>query len=143
MTYTILRTLSDKDGTLGLFLDPQGKELCKTLERPWNNNKRAGKPLILNDSSCIPEGKYKVKRYSSVKWPKAFEICDVQNRTKILIHPCNYIEQLLGCVGVGKAIMRDFTWQGIKHRYWLTQSGLTLKMLLETLPDEFELEIRS
>lgn len=141
--YSLIRDISDKDGTLGRFLDPLGNELCKTLERPWNNNKRAVTPLILNDSSCIPDGIYKVRRYSSKKFLRAFEIYPVNNRDKILIHSANHIGQLLGCVGVGKTIMRDFTWQGAKHRYWLTQSGTTLKKLLEILPDEFELEIRS
>lgn len=78
--------------TLGwLFI---GAERFATVEKPWINNE----PF----KSCIPEGDYKLARYSSEKFPNVFEIKDVPNRSYILIHIGNSADDVAGCVAVGR-----------------------------------------
>lgn len=78
-----------------LYLVDQNKVVfeCKTLELPWlNNNKRV---------SCIPAGKYKAIKHVSPKFGNCLWIKGVPNRSEILIHPANYVQQLLGCIALG------------------------------------------
>lgn len=66
---------------------------CKTLELPWiDNNRRV---------SCIPAGKYKAIKHVSPKFGNCLWLKDVPNRSEILIHPANYVHQLLGCIALG------------------------------------------
>jgi hypothetical protein len=68
-----------------------------TIERPWNNNE----PNI----SCIPTGVYAL-------WPARFnkgdyevyEILNVPGRTEVKIHIATTMDDVLGCVGLGKAL---------------------------------------
>ena len=115
--------------TLGELLF-DGKVLCKTLELPWMSNQRG--------KSCIPTGQYTVVRRVSPKYGEHFHLIDVPGRQWILIHPANYVSQLLGCIAVGKS-HRDINGDGRKD---LTSSVDTMKMLLQTLPKKaFKLEI--
>jgi hypothetical protein len=78
------------DGTNGK-LECDGKLICYTIELPWKNNEKR--------VSCIPEGKYFIrKRYSpKLKWH--IEIVDVENRSLILFHPANNaLQELNGCI---------------------------------------------
>ena len=78
--------------------------ICFTIELPWKNNYA----LI----SCIPEGRYELKkRYSQLfKWHLYLK--NVPDRQRILIHPANdALKELLGCIapvskitGLGKGI---------------------------------------
>lgn len=78
---------------------------CKTLERPWEGNAQ--------NVSCIPSGNYDLKKRPSAllsrltqeQYQDAWEICDVPNRSHILIHPGNWIENSEGCVLVGNDFM--------------------------------------
>jgi len=118
-----------KHQTLGELLY-NGKVLCKTLELPWMSNQRG--------KSCIPTGEYTVVRRVSPKYGEHFHLVDVPGRQLILIHPANYVSQLLGCIAVGKA-HRDINGDGRKD---LTSSVDTMKMLLRELPQSaFKLEI--
>lgn len=115
--------------TLGELLF-DGKVLCKTLELPWMSNQRG--------KSCIPTAEYTVVRRVSPKYGEHFHLLDVPGRQWILIHPANYVSQLLGCIAVGKS-HRDINGDGRKD---LTSSVDTMKMLLQTLPKKaFKLEI--
>ena len=78
------------DGTNGK-LECEGKQICNTIELPWKKNE--------TKVSCIPEGKYFIKkRFSNnLKWH--FEIINVDNRSLILIHPANNaLLELKGCI---------------------------------------------
>ncbi|HTG64953.1 MAG TPA: DUF5675 family protein [Flavobacterium sp.] len=78
------------EGTNGK-LECEGKFTCNTIELPWRNNE--------TKVTCIPEGKYFIKkRYSSkLKWH--LEVMDVENRKFILIHPANNAQlELKGCI---------------------------------------------
>ena len=78
------------EGTNGV-LSVNGKEICKTIELPWRNNKAR--------VSCIPEGKYKIRKRYSAKFKWHLELINVKNRKYILLHPANNaLKELNGCI---------------------------------------------
>lgn len=64
-----------------------------TLEEAWRDNQRS--------ISCIPEGRYLCRPYSSAKYKNVWELQDVPNRSKILIHAGNTHLNTEGCILVG------------------------------------------
>ncbi|WP_409024840.1 DUF5675 family protein, partial [Flavobacterium sp.] len=89
MVLTLSRTYFP-DGTNGK-LECEGKLICLTIELPWKNNK--------TKVSCIPEGKYFIKKRYSKKFQWHLEVLDVQNRSLILFHPANNaLQELNGCI---------------------------------------------
>jgi len=78
------------DGTNGK-LECEGKFICYTIELPWiENQKRV---------SCIPEGKYFIKKRYSNKFKWHLEVTNVVNRSLILFHPANNaLLELNGCI---------------------------------------------
>jgi len=54
--------------------------------------------------SSIPTGCYRVRPYSSAKYPEAYQIVDVPGRTKILFHAGNTEEDTAGCILVGSSV---------------------------------------
>lgn len=78
------------DGTNGK-LEYEGRFICNTIELPWLDNAK----LI----SCIPEGKYLLRRRYSAKFQWHIEVVDVENRNSILFHPANNaLSELKGCI---------------------------------------------
>ena len=78
------------DGTNGI-LQCEGKIICKTIELPWKNNERG--------VSCIPEGKYFIRKRYSPKFKWHLEVVGVKNRSYILFHPANNaLKELNGCI---------------------------------------------
>ena len=78
------------DGTNGI-LECDGKFICKTIELPWKNNE--------TKVSCIPEGKYFIKKRYSKKFQWHLEVFGVKNRNLILFHPANNaLQELNGCI---------------------------------------------
>lgn len=61
-----------------------------TLERPWLNNKR--------NISCIPEGKYPIYTFKHNRHGEVIGLRNVPNRSEILIHPGNSIDDTEGCI---------------------------------------------
>lgn len=90
---TIKRTHYRDDGTFGV-IDDEGEMFALTVELPWKDNQQ--------NISCIPEGEYDLKRKNSPHFGESFEVLNVPNRTDILIHPANTIEDLKGCIGLGE-----------------------------------------
>jgi len=89
MVITITRTYFP-DGTNGK-LECEGKFICNTIELPWKDNE--------TKVSCIPEGKYFIKKRYSKKFQWHLEILDVKNRSLILFHPANNAQkELNGCI---------------------------------------------
>jgi len=65
--------------------------ICKTIELPWKRNE--------TKVSCIPEGKYFIKKRYSQKFQWHLEVLDVKNRSLILFHPANNaLQELNGCI---------------------------------------------
>ena len=72
-------------------LECEGKLICNTIELPWKNNE--------TKVSCIPEGKYFIKKRYSKKFQWHLEIINVKNRSLILFHPANNaLLELNGCI---------------------------------------------
>lgn len=93
MLVEVIRTKYRQDGTFGsLYIDDW--PVCVTLELPWRNND----PQV----SCIPTGLYTAKRVESPKFGNTFEVENVPNRSHILFHGANKIEDLLGCIGLAE-----------------------------------------
>lgn len=79
--------------TLG-HLIINGREFCKTLERPWKENQR--------NISCIPNGDYICQKRFSVKFGICFELINVIDRGGILIHAGNLVRHSRGCILLGE-----------------------------------------
>mgnify|MGYP003432850709 FL=1 len=78
------------DGTNGK-LEYEGKLICNTIELTWRMNRKR--------VSCIPEGKYFIRKRYSKKFRWHLEVVDVENRSLILFHPANNaMEELNGCI---------------------------------------------
>jgi hypothetical protein len=78
------------EGTNGKLMC-EGKLLCNTIELPWKNNEKR--------VSCIPEGRYFIRKRYSQKFKWHLEVVDVQNRSYILFHPANNaLQELNGCI---------------------------------------------
>ncbi|MET0760031.1 MAG: DUF5675 family protein [Flavobacterium sp.] len=78
------------DGTNGK-LDHEGQFLCCTIELPWAANEKS--------VSCIPEGRYLLKKRYSRKFQWHIEVADVKTRSFILVHPANNaLKELNGCI---------------------------------------------
>lgn len=81
-------------GTFGR-LKANGFE-CLTIEEVWKSNIRG--------KSCIPIGIYELKRGHFPKHAEAFEVMNVPNRSAILIHVANTIDDIEGCIGPGERL---------------------------------------
>ncbi len=78
------------EGTNGTLMC-EGKLVCHTIELPWKNNEKR--------VSCIPEGKYFIRKRHSQKFKWHIEVIDVENRSFILFHPANNaLKELNGCI---------------------------------------------
>ena len=78
------------DGTNGK-LECDGKLICNTIELPWKMNE--------TKVSCIPEGKYFIRKRYSRKFQWHLEVIDVKDRNFILFHPANNaLKELNGCI---------------------------------------------
>ena len=78
------------EGTNGK-LECDGKFICYIIELPWKNNEKR--------VSCIPEGKYFIRKRYSPKFKWHLEVVDVENRSLILFHPANNALKVLnGCI---------------------------------------------
>jgi hypothetical protein len=124
----IKRQIHQDKQTLGT-MSYNGKEVAKTLELPWRENKVR--------ISCIPEGTYRVVRRTSPKYGQHFHITGVPNRSMILIHHGNYNFQINGCVLVGSK-HKDINMDGYLD---VIESQKTMNKLLTILPKTFKLII--
>ena len=78
------------EGTNGK-LEIEGKLISNTIELPWKKNEKR--------VSCIPEGKYLLRKRYSLKFNWHIEVLNVENRSLILLHPANNaILELNGCI---------------------------------------------
>lgn len=92
-------------GTFGFFCDENHNEICKSVERKWDDNKKG--------ASCVPEGDYRITPHKSPKFGDCYILESMDSdivaksengvalRTHILIHKANLPEQLEGCVATG------------------------------------------
>jgi hypothetical protein len=100
----IVRTDTNADsGTFGI-LSVNGVPLCNTLELFWRNNMR--------NVSCIPADVYHCTKHESR--PHDWRVLDVPNRSGVLFHAGNTIEDIEGCILFGEQIARVNGTLGVK-----------------------------
>ncbi|MGA7236316.1 MAG: DUF5675 family protein [Bryobacteraceae bacterium] len=125
--YSLVRRPSTPDGTLGIWFNRDGTELCKTIELPWLDNHP--------ETSCIPAMVVRFERFISPKHGQVWVATDVPDRSEIEVHNANLAKQLLGCIGVGNSFG---TLEGLPA---VLNSVDTLNRLRATLPGSFRLNI--
>lgn len=133
MKIEVLRTIDNGKQTNGVLYVIKDNKIvfeCFTLELPWKDNQRR--------ISCIPEGEYKAVKHRSPKFGESVWIKDVPNRSEILIHPANYVRQLLGCIAVGSDL-KDIDGDGLEDT---TNSRNTMDKLLSFLPKSFDVVVK-
>lgn len=125
----LLRVSTSEAGTFGVLVHDD-VPFALTLERPWTNN--------MTDLSCIPEGIYTCKRVHSPKFGETFEVMDVPNRTNVLLHKGNTLDDTHGCILVGE----QFTMQD--GRPMLAASAVGYAVFMEKVKtfDVFPLTIK-
>lgn len=120
------------DGTNGKLLC-EGKLICNTIELPWKNNERR--------VSCIPEGKYFIRKRYSQKFKWHLEIVDVKNRSLILFHPANNaLKELNGCIapvtklsGPGLGLMSRTAFEKLKKIvYQILDTEESVELIVES-----------
>lgn len=121
----IIRQYGEKSTLSAFVLLNEGKVIftCNTLELTYKGNQR--------EISCIPEGTYNVKPRVSKKYGSHFILENVPNRTAILIHVGNKVEDTEGCILVGVKSAENF----------ISESKDTLAMLRKFAPKGFKLTI--
>ena len=109
-----------------------GEEICRTVELPWKDNK----PGV----SCIPEGRYDLRRRFSPRFKNHFEILGVPGRKYILFHGGNNaLKELRGCIapvlqhtGEGRGIHSGMALQRMKDRlYPVLDKGIELTLTVK------------
>lgn len=124
-------------GTLGRLELPGGAAFV-TLEQPWRNNAKG--------ESCIPAGVYPMEmrqspmvyRTSAKQFARGWEIRGVPNRSLIMVHPGNWMDDSNGCILVG----RQF--DVIKGKPGITSSRAAFTDMMGRLSmrDDWRIEIR-
>ena len=98
--------------TLG-WLEHAGSKFA-TIERPWLPS--ATGPGGTSRISCIPDGEYHVEPFSGLRFVDVFRLSNPAlgiypdaipagqgwGRTSILIHPGNSVEDVVGCIAIGR-----------------------------------------
>ena len=115
-------------GTFGA-LRIDGKVFCVTLELPYRDNEKY--------ISCIPTGEFKCRKITTEKHGTTFVVIGVPNRTAILFHKGNTVDDVNGCI-----ILAQY-WGKLQGDRAVLNSGETYKAFLERmrLVDEFNLKI--
>lgn len=130
MEALLLRTYHP-DGVNGVLLF-YGEEICRTVELPWKDNN----PGI----SCIPEGRYDLRRRFSPRFRNHFEILGVPGRKYILFHAANdALKELRGCIapvlqhtGEGRGIHSRMALQRMKDRlYPVLDKGISVTLTIK------------
>ena len=118
----VLKRTYFPDGTNGK-LKCNGKSICNTIELPWRENQKR--------VSCIPEGKYFIRKRYSQKFQWHLEVIDVKDRSLILFHPANNaLLELNGCIapvsklsGPGLGILSRMAFVNLKTKVYQVLNG--------------------
>jgi hypothetical protein len=142
---TLSREIFRDINTLGeMFID--NKHFAYTLERPLKTPvkviKNGIEQIEIKENypmlCCIPEGKYQIKLEESPHFKMILPtLQNVSNRSHILIHTANKVEELKGCIAIGfQRINLDI----------ISQSKIAVNKLLEiliSLKEEIYIEIKN
>lgn len=120
---------SFQSGVFGMLLI--GTEaFCMTLEpHEWGN---------VRNVSCVPPGQYECVRIISPKFGTTYEICNVPNRSHVLFHPGNRVEDTEGCVLLAEKLGK------LRGDRAILNSGKTFMNFMNTMQSypEFKLTIK-
>lgn len=136
----LIRTYKDENGTIGRILI-DGREICKTLERPKTykgveNVKDDKKTSSTNESCCVLEGDYIVDWTFSPHFGKGlFLLLGTENRSEVRIHAANVIDQLLGCIAPCLGYKKT-TFKNKKYEYFALSSCPALELLYREIPKD-------
>jgi len=133
MSLILKRNYFEKQ-TEGLFEIKEDEKLifkCYILERPWLNNQK--------NTSCIPEGIYKVKKEVHKKYGKVLRFFNVPNRAGVLMHPGNYVSHSKGCLLPGEMFI-DINNDRLRD---VINSRNTMNKIYDILPNESLITIKS
>jgi hypothetical protein len=127
----LIRTSDDGKQTLGnlLVINAGIDAIFATLEPSWQHNKQR--------LSCIPWGRYPIRKRWSEKYGWPLHVQDVQGRDWILMHKGNFRDDTTGCILVGYN-HADLNGDGAID---VTQSRRAMEALLRLLPDRCTLDI--
>lgn len=100
------------------------QHLCYTLELPYRDNKEG--------ISRILPGTYRVTKFDSPTKGHVFLLHDVPGHTMIEMHIGNTEKDVRGCIAVGT----------YKSDAGIGASAVALALMMQTLPDEFMLEVK-
>lgn len=122
----LVRVTEYNGATLGvLCIDDE--PLVVTLEDPWRDNER--------QISCIPQGRYKVRKHTSPKYGVCFEVDGVPERSHILIHAGNTSKDTQGCVLLG------MYYGSLGREPAIRQSKVAVKAFMEKMGADTEAEL--
>lgn len=114
-----------------------GEVICLTIELPWKDNR----PRV----SCIPEGKYPLRKRYSPRFGSHFELVGIPGRKYILFHAGNDAgKELRGCIapvlrhcGEGKGSHSRAALDRMKERlYPLLENGHKLCLTIKKASHE-------
>jgi hypothetical protein len=138
--------------TLGVLT--VGDRRFQTIERPWVDNTFGGKSGA-KFVSCVAPGLYRVERFVRPSGEKAFilsnpeldvyrsdeevEQCSKGTdlcRTRVLMHIANYVEDVVGCIGVGEE--RKY----VAYKWMVTKSKQSMALLRSLIGSDLDLKLR-
>ncbi len=90
---TLIRFTYTEHGVFGVLME-NDIPFALTIERPWLDNKKG--------ESCIPKGTYFCERIVPPKFGDTFEVKHVPNRSAILFHKGNVMDDSHGCIIIGE-----------------------------------------
>ena len=134
MELVIFRTYY-ADGTNGaLYINSSFQ--CYTIELPWVDN--------LPRLSCIPEGRYELKKRYSPKFKDHLLVRGVPGRSLVLLHPANdALKELKGCIapvssldGVGKGSASRKAFKKLLQLVYAALENETVYLTIQSKDDE-------
>lgn len=109
---------------------------CFAIELPWEDN--------LPQHSCIPEGRYELKKRYSTKFGRHLLVDGVKGRELILIHPANNaLKELRGCIapvsiltGPGTGILSRIAFTKLVDKVYRVLASETVFVTIKSNKDE-------
>jgi hypothetical protein len=95
MELTLKRILFTDDGITGVLIKGN-REICRTLEEEWKDNKKS--------ISSIPPGSYLCSKYIRPSGTETYQVLDVPGRSFILFHSGTTELDTEGCILTGVEI---------------------------------------
>jgi hypothetical protein len=134
MELVIFRTYH-ADGTNGALYSNSSFQ-CYTIELPWVNN--------LPRLSCIPEGRYELKKRYSPKFKDHLLVKGVPGRSLVLLHPANdALKELKGCIapvssldGAGKGSDSRKAFKKLLQLVYVALENETVYLTIQCKDDE-------